>query len=98
MNALMNKESGVFGISGVSPDMRELEKAESEDNERAKLALKMFHYRVKKYIGAYAAVLGGVDILVFTGGIGENGDDTRREICRDFEYLGLEFDQAKNKG
>jgi len=98
MNALINKESGVFGISGVSPDMRDLEKAASEGKKRAQLALNMFHYRIKKYIGAYAAVLSGVDIVVFTGGIGENGDDTRREICSDFEYLGLEFDPEKNKG
>ena len=98
MNKLINKESGVYGISGVSPDMRELEKAAAEGNERAQLALNMFHYRVRKYIGAYAAALGGVDIVVFAGGIGENGDDTREAICSDFEYLGLEFDAAKNKG
>ncbi|MCD4696910.1 MAG: acetate kinase [Bacteroidales bacterium] len=98
MNKLINKDSGVFGISGVSPDMRELESAACDGNERAQLALNMFHYRVRKYIGAYAAVMGGVDIIVFTGGIGENGDETREAICRDFEYLGLEFDQAKNKG
>lgn len=98
MNSLINKESGVLGISGVSPDMRELESAAEEGNERAQLALNMFHYRVKKYVGAYAAAMGGVDIVVFTGGIGENGDDTRQAICSDFEYLGLKFDQSKNKG
>ena len=98
MNSLINKESGVFGISGISPDMRELEKAAADGNKKAQLALNMFHYRVKKYIGAYAAAMGGVDVVVFTGGIGENGDDSRMEICSDFEYLGLEFDQSKNKG
>ena len=98
MNKLINKESGVFGISEISPDMRELESAAAEGNERAQLALNMFHYRVKKYVGAYAAAMGGVDIIVFTGGIGENGDDTRFEICREMEFLGLEFDQDKNKG
>ena len=98
MNKLINKESGVFGISGISPDMRELETAAANGNERAQLALDMFHYRVRKYIGAYAATMGGVDIIVFAGGIGENGDDTREAICSDFEYLGLKFDESKNKG
>ena len=98
MNALINKESGVFGISGVSPDMRELEEAAAKGHERAQLALNMFHYRVRKYIGAYAAVMGGVDVVVFTGGIGENGDETREEICKNFEFLGLEIDPDKNKG
>jgi acetate kinase len=98
MNKLVNKESGVLGISGLSPDMRELEKAAEEGNERAQLALEMFHYRIRKYIGAYAAVMGGVDLVVFTGGIGENGSETREEICKDFEYMGLKFDRAKNKG
>jgi len=98
MNKLINKESGVYGISGISPDMRELEKAAAEGNDRAQLALDMFHYRVKKYVGAYAAAMGGVDVIVFTGGIGENGDETREEICKGFEYLGLEFDHDTNKG
>lgn len=98
MNKLINKDSGVLGISGISPDMRELETAAAEGNERAQLALNMFHYRVKKYIGAYAVAMGGVDIVVFTGGIGENGDDTRYEICKDMEFMGVEFDQDKNKG
>ncbi len=98
MNKLINKESGVLGISGISSDMRELEIAAESGNRRAQLALDMFHYRVRKYIGAYAAVLGGVDILVFTGGIGENADLSREAICMDFEYLGLEFDSTKNKG
>ncbi len=98
MNKLINKESGVYGISGVSPDMRELENAAASGNERAQLALNMFHYRVRKYIGAYAATMGGVNVIVFAGGIGENGDETREAICSGFEYLGLKFDAAKNKG
>ena len=97
-NALVNKQSGVLGISGVSSDMREVENAEVNGNERAKLALNMYHYRVKKYIGAYAAAMGGVDIIVFTGGIGENGPETREEICKGFEFLGLDFDPKVNEG
>jgi acetate kinase len=97
-NALINKESGVLGISGISSDMRELEKAADAGNERAQLALDMFHHRIRKFIGAYAAVLGGMDILVFTGGIGENADLSRAAICKDFEYLGLNFDPDANNG
>jgi acetate kinase len=97
-NALINKESGVLGISGISSDMRELEKSAAQGNERAQLALDMFHHRIRKFIGAYAAVLGGVDILVFTGGIGENADLSRAAICKDFEFLGLIFDHEANKG
>ncbi len=98
MNKLINKESGVYGISGISPDMRELEQAAGEGNERAQLALDMFHYRVRKYIGAYAAAMEGVDLIVFAGGIGENGDMTRQAICSGFEYMGLEFDAEANQG
>ena len=97
-NTLLNKHSGVLGISGVSSDMREVEEAAENGNERAKLALDMYQYRVKKYIGAYTAAMGGVDVVVFTGGIGENADDLRSRIMNGFEYLGLEFDDAKNKG
>lgn len=95
-NAMINKESGVLGISGVSSDMREVEEAKANGNERAKLALKMYHYRVKKYIGSYAAAMGGVDVIVMTGGIGENGPETREAILKDFEFLGLEFDATVN--
>ncbi|MBU1013507.1 MAG: acetate kinase [Bacteroidetes bacterium] len=95
---LVNKKSGVLGVSGVSSDMREVEEAHAKGNKRAELALDMYHYRVKKYIGAYAAAMGGVDIIVFTGGIGENGTETRAEICKDFEFLGLEFDTVLNHG
>ena len=98
LNTLINKHSGLLGISGISSDMREIETAAEEGNERAALALKMFDYRIKKYIGAYAAAMGGVDILVFTGGIGENGWKTRENICTDLEFLGIEFDKDRNKG
>jgi len=97
-NTLINKHSGVLGISGISSDMREVEEAAEAGNERAKLALDMYQYRVKKYIGSYTAVMGGVDAIVFTGGIGENADEMRKNIVKDFEYLGLEFDESKNKG
>jgi len=97
-NTLINKQSGVLGISGVSSDMREIEKEAWENNhERAKLSLDMYHYRIRKYIGSYAAALGGVDIIVFTGGIGENGWESRVDICKDLEFLGFEFDEEKNK-
>lgn len=97
-NTLINKHSGVLGISGVSSDMREVEKACEEGNERAKLALEMYHYRIRKYIGSYAAAMGGLDILVFTGGVGENGPETRESVCSDMEFLGLEIDRELNAG
>jgi acetate kinase len=98
LNTLLNKHSGVLGISGISSDMREVESAAAEGDERAVLALKMYDYRVKKYIGAYAAAMGGVDIIIFTGGIGENGYETRENICRDLEFIGIKFDKQKNDG
>lgn len=98
LNTLLNKHSGVLGISGISSDMREVESAAEEGDERAVLALKMYEYRVKKYIGAYAAAMGGVDLLIFTGGIGENAYDTRENICKDLEFMGLEFDKCVNSG
>ncbi len=98
LNTLLNKHSGVLGISGISSDMREVESAAGEGDERAILSLKMYDYRVKKYIGAYAAAMGGVDLLIFTGGIGENSSETRENICKDMEFLGLEFDRHINEG
>ncbi len=98
LNTLLNKHSGVLGISGISSDMREVESAAGEGDERAVLSLKMYDYRVKKYIGAYAAAMGGVDLLIFTGGIGENSSETRENICKDLEFLGIEFDRQKNDG
>ncbi|HEY9125089.1 MAG TPA: acetate kinase [Bacteroidales bacterium] len=96
VNTILNKHSGILGISGVSSDMREVRAAADQNNERAKLALDMYHYRIRKYIGAYTAALEGLDILVFTGGVGENSDLTRKEVCKGFEYLGLEIDETLN--
>ena len=98
VNTLINKHSGLLGVSGVSSDMRELEAAAKNGNERAQLALRMFCYRARKYIGAYSAAMGGVDVVVFTGGIGENSDSTRYEIAKDLDFLGLQFDKEKNAG
>ena len=95
---LVNKHSGVLGISGISSDMREVESAANNGHERAKLALEMYAYRLKKYIGAYIAVMNGLDILVFTGGIGENSDFMRELICSNMEYLGIKLDKEKNNG
>ena len=94
---LMNKKSGLMGVSGVSSDARDIENAVQQGNARADLARRMFIYRVKKYIGAYAAAMNGVDVIVFTGGIGENDAYIRGEIIKGLTYLGIEFDEAKNK-
>jgi acetate kinase len=96
VNNLMNKQSGVLGISGVSSDFRDIEGAAEKGNERAALALDVFHYRVRKYIGAYAAAMGGVDAIVFTAGLGENSADSRKEICKGLEFLGVRIDDEKN--
>ena len=97
-NTLVNKHSGVLGVSGVSSDMREVEEAAEAGNERAILALRMYEYRIKKYIGAYAAIMGGVDAIVFTGGIGENADETRENVLDGLEFLGINFNNEANKG
>jgi len=93
---LMNKQSGVFGLSGVSSDFRDIEGAAKEGNERADLALDVYNYRVREMICAYAAAMGGVDAMVFTAGLGENAIETRAEICKGLEFLGIEIDDAKN--
>lgn len=93
---MINKESGVLGITGLSSDMRDLEMAANDGNERAILALNMYAYKVKKFIGSYVAALNGFDVLVFTGGVGENDFNLRKMICSDMEYLGLEFDMEVN--
>lgn len=93
----INKKSGVLGVSGVSSDMRELEAAIKKGNERAILALDMYEYRIKKYVGAYAAAMGGVDLIVFTGGVGENQARTRDFVCSDMEFMGIHFDKKKNE-
>lgn len=96
ISTLVNKHSGLLGISGVSSDMREIQAAMKEGNQKAKLAFDMFEYRIKKYVGSYAAALGGVDILLFTGGIGENHSISRETICKDMEFMGIELDYDKN--
>ena len=98
MDNLLNKQSGVQGVSGVSSDFRDLEKAANEGNERARLALDMFAYQGKKIIGSYAAAMGGVDVIVFTAGIGENTDHMRKAMCEGLEFMGVEFDDSVNAG
>lgn len=96
-NDLVNKKSGVFGISGVSSDMRDIENAAKEGNERAALSLQMFEYKVRKYIGAYIAAMEGVDAIVFTAGIGENDSVLRSNVCKHLKWLGIEIDEELNK-
>lgn len=97
MNTLLNKKSGVFGVSGVSSDFRDLSSAAESGNERAKAALDMFSYGIKKYIGSYAAAMGGVDAVVFTAGVGENDSKTREDITKGLDFLGIKIDSEKNK-
>lgn len=94
---MINKQSGVLGVTGISSDMRDIENAIAEGNEQAKLAMDMYEYRILKYIGAYTAVLDGVDIIVFTGGVGENQIGTREKICKKLDYLGVTFNAEANK-
>lgn len=96
ISTLVNKFSGVLGISGVSSDMREIEAAIKANNPRAILALETYNYRIKKYVGSYAAALGGLDILVFTGGVGENQASTRSAVCKNMEFMGIELDEEIN--
>lgn len=93
---LLNQKSGALGVSGVSSDMREMLAACEAGNQRAILAEKMYYYRILKYIGSYAAVLGGVDTILFTGGVGENQFECRRDVCKGLEYLGVELDYELN--
>jgi len=95
-NTLLNKHSGLQGISGVSSDMREIEGEMKSGNKRARLAFDVFVYRVKKYIGAYTAAMGGLDAVVFTGGIGENSIEVRHAVCQDMGYFGIEIDEDRN--
>ena len=98
LSDLINKQSGVQGLSGISSDMREIEAAVAEGDKRAILALNIYNYRIKKYIGAYAAAMGGCDILVWTGGVGENQWATRRAVCENMEFMGMKIDVEKNDG
>ena len=95
---LLNKKSGLLGITGISSDMREIDAAAKNSDERAVLALDMYFYRIKKYVGAYAAAMGGVDTIVFTAGVGENQANMREEVCRNMEWMGVKLDTAKNAG
>lgn len=97
MSNLLNKKSGVMGVTGISSDMREIDAAIEQGNELAKTALEMYNYRIKKYVGAYAAAMGGCDILVFTAGVGENQYQMREAVCDNMEYMGIKLDKAKNK-
>lgn len=96
-STLFNKHSGVLGVSGISSDMRDIENAVAQGNERAKLALDMYEYRIKKYIGSYMAALNGCDVLVFTGGVGENQTGTRQKVCDSLSYAGVRIDAELNK-
>lgn len=93
---LLNKHSGLIGISGESSDMREILFAMKDDSKRARFAFEIFCYRIKKYLGAYAAAMGGLDAFVFTGGIGENSPEVRKEVCSSLEFLGINIDEEKN--
>lgn len=97
LSKIINKDSGVLGVTGISSDMRDIEAAIEKGDDRAKLAMDMYEYRIIKYIGEYTAVLGGVDIIVFTGGVGENQITTREKVCRQLAYLGIDFDPEANK-
>ena len=96
VSTLFNKHSGVLGISGISSDMRDIESAVANGNERAKLALDMYEYRIKKYLGSYVAALGGVDVIVFTGGVGENMTEMRENVCSGLGFMGVKIDKAIN--
>ncbi|HBB01789.1 MAG: acetate kinase [Bacteroidetes bacterium GWD2_45_23] len=96
ISTLLNKFSGVLGISGISSDMREIEAGIENGNKRAILAMNTYNYRIRKYVGSYAAVLGGIDILVFTGGVGENQAVTRSDVCKNMEFMGIELDEELN--
>ena len=96
MSHVLNKESGLLGISGVSSDLRDIEEAADSGNQRAKLAEDMLYYGVKKYVASYAAAMGGIDVLVFTAGIGENSARARESICSGLEFIGIKLDKEKN--
>lgn len=97
-STLFNKHSGMLGVTNISSDARDIEEAAENGNAKAQLAMKMYDYRVKKYIGSYTAAMNGCDILVFTGGIGENADITRKGVCSELDWMGFKIDDEKNKG
>lgn len=97
IDTMMNKKSGVYGLTGLSSDMRDIDKAYNEGNEKAIVARDMYYNRVKKFVGEYAAEMGGVDLIVFTGGVGENSKELRESVCTGMEFMGLEFDREANE-
>lgn len=98
LNTMMNKQSGVQGLTGISSDMRDIDRAYDEGNPRAILARDMYYNRVKKFVGEYAAEMGGVDLIVFTGGVGENSSEMRETVCSGLEFMGVKFDREANRG
>ncbi len=96
LDTMMNKKSGVLGLTGLSSDMRDIDNAYDAGNERAILARDLYYNRVKKFVGSYAAEMGGVDLIVFTGGVGENSKELREQVCEGLEFMGVEFDPARN--
>ena len=98
LNTMMNKKSGVQGLTDISSDMRDIDRAYDEGNPRAILARDMYYGRIKKFIGEYAAEMGGVDMIIFTGGVGENSCEMREAVCTGLEFMGVKFDPAANKG
>ncbi len=98
MDQVLNKQSGVYGVSGISVDFRDIEKAMKEGDKRAALAMDMYNYRVAQYVAKYAVAMGGLDVIAFAGGVGENGDITREGICKYLEFLGVKVDPTKNNG
>ncbi|MBQ5595112.1 MAG: acetate kinase, partial [Alistipes sp.] len=98
LDNMLNKKSGVQGLTGISSDMRDIDAAYDEGNERAIIARDMYSNRIKKFIGEYAAEMGGVDLVVFTGGVGENSPEVREYALQGLEFMGLEFDAVRNRG
>ncbi len=98
LDTMMNKKSGVYGLTGISSDMRDIDRAYDEGNPRAILARDMYYNRIKKFIGEYAAEMGGVDLIVFTGGVGENSCEMRESVCSGLEFMGIKFDKGANAG
>lgn len=98
LDTMMNKQSGVYGLTGISSDMRDIDRAYDEGNPRAILARDMYYNRIKKFIGEYAAEMGGVDLIVFTGGVGENSCEMRESVCSGLEFMGIKFDKSANAG
>lgn len=98
LNTMMNKQSGVQGLTGLSSDMRDIDRAYDEGNPRAILARDMYYNRIKKFVGEYAAEMGGVDLIVFTGGVGENSSEMRETVCSGLEFMGVKFDREANRG